>query len=87
VCIGELVESGREVHTSTLGRADDGVGSSRLLDFAVPPTRPDRADYPIRLGTCAADVGELLRDTGMHPETVKIRVSSSRPPIRSFAYT
>ena len=45
--LGELIEGGRDVHTSTLGRAGGGVGSNDLLDFAEPATQTGCADYPI----------------------------------------
>jgi hypothetical protein len=57
VYLGELRESRREIHTSTLGRADGGVGSNDLLDFREPTTRPGRADYPIWRERRAAGLG------------------------------
>jgi len=87
VYLGKLLEGGREVHSSTLGRAGGRVGSNDLLDFAESATRPGCAHYPIWVGTCAAGVGGPLRGTGMHAETVKIGASSSRRPMPSFAYT
>jgi hypothetical protein len=85
VYLGELLECGREVHTSTLGRADGDVGSSCLLDFANPATPSGCPGYPIWLESCAAAFGAAL--TGTRSEIAKIGASSSRRPMPSFAYT
>ena len=73
---------------ATLSRDGIDVGSSALLD-PRPAGYPGPAvrDHPAGLTACAGRTIGLLPGASAHPGTVKIAVSSARPPMHNFAYT
>ena len=62
-------------------------GVAHYSTLARPATRPGRSDYPTGLTACAGRDRGLLPGASAHPGTVKIAVSSARPPMHNFAYT